>query len=78
MKKRKCYSSITLVFIIFPLLLNFKGTTMEYTINPDGTINTNTGDSEFKRKLQEITGDIKLDPEMVERNSGYDTHKLFK
>jgi len=51
---------------------------MEYTINPDGTINTNTGDSEFKRKLQEITGDIKLDPEMVERNSGYDTHKLFK
>lgn len=51
---------------------------MNYTINPDGTINTNTGDSEFKKKLREITGDIQLDPEMLERMSKYDDHKLFK
>jgi hypothetical protein len=51
---------------------------MKYTINPDGTIETKQDESPFRKRLKEISGDPQLDPEMLERMSEYDTHKLFK
>lgn len=66
-----------IVIILFLTFITFKGNTMKYTMNPDGTVNTVITDdkSEIRRVLSKYgTKELELSDNMMD----YDDHKLFK